>query len=257
MPAIASDATVFDSLAKYYDKSDLDRSAEIAFYASLIGPQTRSLLELACGTGTITIPLVRRIVEANGSIRRAVGLDASARMLEIARGRGPGIEWLYGDMRTPPVDDQFDLVICCFNGLQLMLTEADLMQVLASARRLTAPGGIFAADLYQPNVQFLNGGHPERIVRDFTDERGMAVKVYESGEYDPQTRVLASVWRLVDSAGGVVATSRFCLRQYFAVDIERALAMAGFTMVDRFGGFDRSPFTPDSKRQVIVCRGRD
>src|SRR5262245_56538460 len=101
--------TPYDRFARYYDRSDLDRAPEIAFYTALIREKDRALLELACGTGTITVKLADQIVGQHGLSARIVGVDESVRMLDIARSRQPKIEWILGDMRDPPVQGSFDI----------------------------------------------------------------------------------------------------------------------------------------------------
>ena len=144
----------FDTWAEYYDVTDRDRTPFIDFYSSLITAGTRSLLELACGTGAITIPLARNLAERARPSRRnrVVGIDESPAMLRIARERDQNIDWILGDMRSPPVEGAFDLVFCCFNTLQLLLTDEDLAQVFRAARGLLSSDGIFAFDIYQPNL---------------------------------------------------------------------------------------------------------
>src|SRR4051794_22594845 len=81
----------YDTFAAYYDPSDLNREPEIRFYTGLIRAQDRSLLELACGTGTITTRLAKQLASQHGTAARIVGLDVSAEMLTIARSRYSGV----------------------------------------------------------------------------------------------------------------------------------------------------------------------
>jgi SAM-dependent methyltransferase len=200
--------------------------------------------------------MARKLAEQNGRTVRIVGIDISNKMLEVARQRAPGIEWLYGDMRMPQVGGTFDIAICCFNGLQLLLKDDDLLRCFRSVREHLVPGGIFAFGIYQPSLQFLNAPHPHRLVRSFTDGQGRRLEVHESGEYDPSARVLISDWQLMEQGGvdgASLANMRALMRQYFPEEIERLLAAADLTMTERYGDYDRSPFTATSKRQVVIC----
>lgn len=251
-PAVAP--ATYDLFADYYDITAPDRSPEIDFYAGLLAPSTASLLDLGCGTGALTVPLARRIRLCHASAR-IVGIDQSARMLDIARGREPAIEWLQGDIRVLPVDGRFDFAICGFNTLQLLLTDDDLLMALRSVRQLLAPDGRFAFDIYQPNPAYLQGSFAEQTVRAFCAD-GKPLEVRQAGGYDPVSRVLTLDWRLVardepDAPPLGSLCSR--LRQHFSDDVERLLAASGLRIVERFGFYDRSPFTAGSKKQLVVC----
>jgi SAM-dependent methyltransferase len=253
---MADNGPAFDDFADYYDIADIDRTPETAFYCGLIRDDARSLLELACGTGTITIPMARRLAEHAGTTARVVGVDESEKMLVMARRNGPNVDWIRGDMRAPPVQGPFDLVVCCFHGYQLLLADEDLLQAFRAVRALLSPNGIYAFDIYQPNLQFLNGSHADRPVRAFSDPQARRLEVRERGEYDPSSRILVTDWRLVQQGspdGEPIARMRVSMRQYFPEEIERMLDDAGLAMRERYGNYDRSPFTASSKRQVIVC----
>src|SRR5438552_17601582 len=77
-------------------------------------------------------------------------------MLRIARGGDDTIEWICDDIRSPHVTGSFDLVICCFNTLQELLTDEDLGWMLRYVRGVLNPSGIFAFDIYRVNVEYLS-----------------------------------------------------------------------------------------------------
>jgi ubiquinone/menaquinone biosynthesis C-methylase UbiE len=87
-------------------------------------PPARTL-DVACGTGWLTVHLRGEVV----------GLDASDSMLEIARERVPGAEFVVGDALALPFDDgSFDRVLTGhFYG---HLEEPDRVRFLAEARRV-------------------------------------------------------------------------------------------------------------------------
>jgi SAM-dependent methyltransferase len=249
--------TVYDRWAQYYDIAEGDRSAFVELYGSLITERVRSLLELGCGTGVITIALAQHIAQHdNGNgVMRVTGLDESAEMLRIAHARDECIEWVLGDFRAPPLSGSYDLVICCNNSLQLLLSEDDLGAAFRAARQLLAPGGIFAFDIYQPNLAYLRAGQTDRLVLCVADERGRPLEVRENFIYDADSRILTVDRRLREpgEGGALLATIHYKLRQYFAGDIERLLKNAGLVVAERYGDFDRSPFTSRSKKQILVC----
>jgi SAM-dependent methyltransferase len=248
----------YDDWAKYYDLVAGDRTPMTAFYGSLVGDRTRAILELACGTGTITRALAQRLVDSGGKREqsRVVGVDESAEMLRIARATASRAEWLLGDMRSPPVEGTFDLVICCYNTVQSLLTDNDLARFFCSVRSIVSPNGVFAFDLVQPDLQYLSKplrDHPTCAV---TDARGRRLEDRRDHCYDPKSRVLAIEHRLIEAGGDAtcpVARVRLEYRQYFTAEIDRALAAANFAVRQRCGDFDGSHLSAASKKQIFVC----
>lgn len=247
-----------EAWAALYDAMDVDRSLHLSFYASLATTETTSLLDLGCGTGTITMHIAANMAPD----ARVVGVDLSAKMVEIARTRAPGATWVEGDLMDPPVSGSFDLIVICFHTVQVLLRDEQLAACFAAVRRLLAPGGRFAFDLYQPNLDWLAQVDPgPAIARVFTDARGRVIEVVEdAARYDAQARVLSGEWRLRDQATGQILPVEPIIqrvRQFFPADIRRALADAGLKVIQSFGELDRRPLEPRSKRQVYICGAAD
>jgi len=250
--------TAYDHWAKYYDLVTGDRAPMAAFYRSLVTPGTRSILELGCGTGAITLAVAQRLVECGGKWEqsRVVGVDESPEMLGLARAKDARLEWLLGDIRSPPVEGAFDLVICCFNTVQSLLTDNDLTEFFRSVRTIVNPGGVFAFDIVQPDLQYLSKPHRDHLARTVTDERGLDLEDRREHCYDSRSRILAIEHRLFEAGGeatGPLARVNLEYRQYVTAEIDRALAAAGFAVRRRYGDFDRSHLSAAAKKQIFVC----
>jgi SAM-dependent methyltransferase len=243
--------------ADYYDLLDFDRTDMIGFYKSLITERTGSLLELGCGTGTITAACARQM-RRQGPRVRVTGVDISATMLRVAGTKDAAIEWICDDIRDPHVSGSFDLIICCFNTVQELVTDRDFAKMLGSVRRFLNPSGVFAFDIYQPNAKFLSHPPLNRVARHAWGPGGERLEVREDYAFDPTSEVLTIEWRLhpQNMPGRMVLPPwRYFYRQYSATAIERHLSAAGFEIQKRYGAFDGSPLTKSSKKQVVVCRG--
>jgi SAM-dependent methyltransferase len=245
--------TGYDGWADYYDLTDTDHSACISFYRGLITPQTKSLLDLGCGTGANTVAIAAAMA-AQGS-GRIVGVDTSARMLRHAGSRNPAATWIQGDLRSATVTGKFDVVVCCFNVLQL-IPAMDLLQVFSAVASHMHAEGVFGFDLYQPNLAYLQHPPHNRLAKSVTSADGRTLETREDGEYEANQRLLRLHWRLVDAAQPHEPLARLSLNvfQHSPEDVEASLTQAGLEMIARYGDFDRSPFLPASRKQVVVCR---
>jgi demethylmenaquinone methyltransferase/2-methoxy-6-polyprenyl-1,4-benzoquinol methylase len=99
------------------------------------------VLDLACGTGDLTFA-------AAPHVRRAVGLDVTFRMVQLAREKETRVSFLTGDMLALPfANGSFDVVTTGY-GLRNV---PDLDQALAEiARVLTPEGRLLSLDFNRP-----------------------------------------------------------------------------------------------------------
>src|SRR3981081_4133792 len=108
---------MFDRIAPGYDRANTvlslgrDRAwRRRAADAAELSPGA-SALDIACGTGQLTLELRDRV----GAAGRVVGLDFSERMLAVARGAHPSMEWVHGDATSLPfADSSFDAATTAF-----------------------------------------------------------------------------------------------------------------------------------------------
>ena len=100
---------------RHYDALNSFLVADIPFYEEEARKAGGLVLELACGTGRLTIPIARSGVEI-------VGLDLSASMLAHARTKakalGVDIEFVEGDCRSFDLGRKFALIFMAFNSMQ-------------------------------------------------------------------------------------------------------------------------------------------
>lgn len=147
-------------------------------------------------------------------------------------------------------------MICCFNTVQSLLTDAELAAFFRSVRSLVGPEGVFAFDIMQPDLLFLSGRQHDHLARALTDEKGQRIEHRRKYSYDPKSRVLTIDHRMIEPARRAavpLARLRQKYRQYSTAEIERALIAASFVIRERYGDFDRSILGEASKKQIFVC----
>ena len=209
------------------------------------------VLELACGSGRLTIPIARRGVEI-------VGADSSLSMLEAARTKaaaaGVDVTFLPADMRNFDLPTGFALIFLAGNSLQHLLTADDLKQCLACSRRHLAPGGRLVFDVSNPDPAQLMGDSGERkpVMRVIDSRRGEIV-LEERATYDAASGIRNVVWYLSVSDQPDFRVIDYSLRMIFPKEIEQALRTTGFRLETRYGEYTRIPFEPSSPRQVYLC----
>ncbi|MFE4664689.1 class I SAM-dependent methyltransferase [Streptomyces sp. NPDC056716] len=103
---------------------------------SLVPPQARSLLDVACGTGIVT----RRLASGRDGMR-VTGADLTPEMARYAVARLPGAVVLADSRRLPFRDGEFDAVSSVWL-LHLLGSERDAAAVVAECARVLRPGGV-------------------------------------------------------------------------------------------------------------------
>jgi SAM-dependent methyltransferase len=137
--------TPFTALADVYDAimADVEYDEWAAFIlrsALERGWGGGRALDLGCGTGNATRPMVDRGIEVEG-------LDASEAMLRVARSKLPQVRFHQGDFRTMAVPGCFSLVYSVFDALNNLLRAADFEEAARRVHDHLLPDGLFIFDV--------------------------------------------------------------------------------------------------------------
>lgn len=246
----------YDRIAAYYDLARVDLSPYVGFYSGLLRADVGSILDIGCGTGTITAALARRRrAMAQGDQARVMGLDLSQAMLDAARQRDPAINWMQGDMTNLPDCGPLDLVVCCCNSLQ-HLDATWLGKAFRSVRRILREGGRLAFDIYRPNFDYIRRRRENDLTRLVTDADGSTLEIREDSVFDEDIGQLTITWRIVRAGGAQhkpLAVVDYRLWQHRPETVDAALAAAGLATIERYGDLDGRPWAKDARKQVLVC----
>jgi len=102
------------------------------------------ILELACGTGNITIPLA-------GKGYNITGLDISQDMLMVAKDKAleknMDILFIQQDMIDLELEEKFDCVLSMCDGMNYIIDENDLTQVFQRVYNTLEDEGVFIFDI--------------------------------------------------------------------------------------------------------------
>lgn len=123
----------------YRDKDYRGETDEVAAIVEARRPGATSVLDVGCGTGGHLEWFARRY-------EQAVGIEASARMVEEATIARDGLLVLPGDMRTFALRERFDVVTCLFSAIGYMTSVADLERAVANMAAHLTPGGVLVVE---------------------------------------------------------------------------------------------------------------
>jgi SAM-dependent methyltransferase len=246
-------------ITDFYDQPDLYDAllpvgAHLPFYRGLARQHAGAVLELACGTGQLTVPIA-----LDG--HPAVGLDRSHAMLDAAKTRasadGASVAFVQSDMRDFALNREFNLIFVARNSLLHLLTTADLLAAFAAITRHLAPDGLFAFDIFNPNMKLLARppGQRSPVMAAATSRFG-ALQVEETSDYDCKTQVNSGTWHISTPEKRDAWTWPLALRSIFPQELPLLLSAGGLELITRFGELSGAPFERESRTQVCLCRRR-
>ena len=213
------------------------------------------VLELACGTGRLTIPLRKAGIDITG-------LDLAAPMLELARAKaaeaGVNIDLVAGDARKFRLRKRFKLILMAFNSMQHIGRREDLEALFASVSRHLAPGGRFIFDVFNPDPRCLVRDPDELLpVAYYPDPAGGGnMLVNEQYSYDRAAQVSRLVWHYRREKDGKTVKKRLNLRCFYPEELMALVHYNGFRVLARYGDFERGAFSGNSMKQVLICAPR-
>ncbi len=244
MDSLYDDAGLYDLVAP--------RDAEMErFYVETAGGPGRSVLELACGSGRITVPLA-----ASGA--DVTGVDLSAAMLDRARAAlsrsGLAAGLIQADMRELDLGRRFDAVVVAANSLLHLSTRDDFARAFGAIHRHLAPGGRLLFDVFVPSARLLSRAPGQREpLGEFSHPELGVVRIEETIVYDPISQVSRADWYWSTEDRRDFRHTPLEMRQIFPQELPLLLELGGLRLEKRYGGFDRSELTGSSRRQVCVA----
>jgi SAM-dependent methyltransferase len=225
-----------------------DATYSAIFAASVLDPTVDVLaelardgraLEFAVGTGRVALPLSARGVPVHG-------IELSPHMVAQLRAK-PGADAVrvtIGDMTTTRVPRRFTLVYLVANTIMNVTTQEAQLAVFANAAAHLVPGGSFVVEVIVPQLRRFPPGEIGRVFTLDSDHVGIET-------FDDVVSQVAWSHHWMDVGGRLVRHSA-PYRYVWPSELDLMARIGGFRLVERWEGWDRSPFTADSPSQVAV-----
>ena len=251
-----------------YDLEHEGDDEDIEFYCELVRHlRPQRVLELACGSGRVTIPLAKQAA-ALGFI--VAGIDMSDSMLAEAERKRDSLDaearqhvsFMKADVRTWVSEEPFDLIIAPCSSLSHLLTLEDQLAAWSTARRNLRPGGRLVADLTMPNLPVYAESlqTPPRTTVEIdldtsdpaTGERLVRYKTtrYLSHEQRAEIRFLYDKFQETGEPERYI--SDFTSHVYYPRELELLFRATGFEVESRYGDYRRRPLRATSRQLVFI-----
>jgi SAM-dependent methyltransferase len=250
----------YDAFARFYDLDTEGITADLPFWVSLARRTGGPVLEVACGTGRVLVPLAR----AGFSV---VGVDLSAAMLAVARdklaraGLNRKVELIEADALSLDLHRVFPLALVALNSFGHFAEPGAPERALERIRLHLAPDGVLALDLPNP-VPGAFGDTGGLLIHEYTRDGptpGWKTTKLRSQELDPvaQRVDVSCIYDELTPAGEIRRTlASFALRYFPLHEICLLLQQAGFAVEAAYGSYELDPLDADSPRMIVVARKR-
>ncbi len=235
---------------EFYDAEFATRDREIPFYRRWSEKTGGPILEVACGSGRLTLPIAEQGLEI-------VGLDLSAPMLARARvnsaRRGvTSVEWVHQDCRTMELGRTFKLIFSATNAMQ-HLTDGESLDAFLGAARRHLTDGLLILDVMNPAVKKLSRTADQPYAfKSFTMPDGRTIDVEARSWYraDLQQLRFTLTYR---QEGQIVRTKDVAMRCIFPEELRALCRHNGLAILEQYGDYDERPFGADSGKQILIC----
>jgi SAM-dependent methyltransferase len=195
-------------------------------------------LELGVGTGRIALPLSLRGVPVHG-IELSRAMTARLR----AKPGGDAIDVTIGDFATTTVDGTFTVAYLVFNTIMNLTSQAAQVACFRNVAAHLDAGGCFVVEVTVPDLQRLPLGETIRPFHVSEHRWGF-------DEYDVAAQGLTSHHLWID--GGTLEQVSVPFRYAWPAELDLMAELAGLRLRDRWSGWNREPFTSDSREHVSI-----
>ena len=226
---------------------------DLPFYLEQVRGVTAPILELMCGTGRVSIPLL----EAGA---RLTCVDLSAEMLRLLQAkleqRGLAAEIVQADIRQLELEARFELALIPFHALAELTILADQQRALQHVARCLLRGGQLVVTLHNPPVRLqCVDGLLHLWAEHELPERDERLLLWGRERYDPETQLVQGheFFEVYDREGLMLQRRLLPLsfRLTTHAEFEALVHQAGLKVAALYGDYSRAAFDPATSPFMI------
>jgi cyclopropane fatty-acyl-phospholipid synthase-like methyltransferase len=251
--------TDYDLIAPFYDIEHAHFDEDVSLYINFAELCDGPLLELACGSGRLLVPLA-----CEG--HKLTGVDSSVSMLNLARqaleqvGVAEQCTLVQENMSTVHLDQKFQLAFIALGSFGHVYTRHEQRQTLAGVHHHLIVGSRFILDISNADVRYMEQLSGQ-VLHQGTWKRddGTLFSHFVSPASSPAKHLLELTHFYEEHRQGeaiqrTVTTTHLYL--FEKNEVELLLEEAGFEIIDVFGDYELSPFEHESPRMIFIAQAR-
>lgn len=236
--------------ASHYDWMHQNHQSDFTFLEKLLKKVKGPILELACGTGRVTLYLARKGFEV-------WGLDISPEMLAMAeekRDEMDNARFFLGDCTKFNLDQKFEFIFIPFNSLAHVYDSNQIKGFFRSVKKHLLPEGKLLIDIFNPSPRILSRDSTQRypVANYIIPETGEKVELTENNVYDSETQINHIKWyyKIADKKEII---KNLPMRMYYPQELNYLIESNGMVIENKWGDYQFNKFNKDSVHQLILC----
>jgi ubiquinone/menaquinone biosynthesis C-methylase UbiE len=246
----------YDLIAPFYDIEHDRFSEDLDMYRNFAELSGGKILELACGSGRVLLPLAEEGY-------KLTGVDSSEKMLEITQQRLQEMQLHHHcqlvkqDMRTLQLGQKYRLALIALGSFGHITTRKDQQSTLAAIRTHLSPGATLILDISNGDARYmeeLSGQVLHQGTWSTPDGYYYTHFVSPAASSEKHLLELTHFYERHHQGGPIertVATTQLYL--FERSELELLLEQAGFVMKDVYGYYDLGPFNLESPRMICMA----
>src|SRR5712691_3790873 len=252
----------YDLIAPFYDIEHAQFDEDLELYrnfAELCGPGG-PLLELACGSGRLLIPLAREGYELTG-------VDSSASMLNLARQnvQRAGVEarckLVQQDICTLHLGQKFRMAFVALGSFGHITSRKAQQRALSAIRAHLTAGGLFIIDISNADVRYMENLSGQMLHQGTWQRDDGTILTHFVSPASSTTQHLLELTHFYDqySQGGPVQRMMMNTLLYLFErnEMELLLGHAGFVIKNIYGDYHLGPYEHESPRMIFIAEARE
>lgn len=236
-------APIYDYVMRHVDYDEW--AAFIRDVFARHAPESKHLIDLACGTGNVSSELTHLGFSITGA-------DLSESMVHIAQEkaalRGEDSEFVQRDLRELSGLGPFEGAVCMYDSFNYLLELEDVDEALNQVVSILQPSGLFIFDICteQNSLNYFSG------MRD--RERGPGFTYERHSYYETDKRLQHNDFEIRFEGNETLYKESHVQRIYRLADIEQRIAESPFELVELLAEFTFSPGSEEADRVHYVLR---
>jgi SAM-dependent methyltransferase len=249
----------YDLIAPFYDSEHAQFDEDLDLYRNFAELCSGSLLELACGSGRLLLPLAREG-------HTLTGVDTSERMLALAQARlqeehlSSRVTLVQQDMCTLRLPQKYSLAFIALGSFAHLTTRKAQQQALAAVRAHLTKGGTFIVDISNTDARYLEQMSGQLLLQGSWQRDDGSLLTHMVSPASSHTQHLLELTHFYDQhvQGGPINRTLVTTHLYLfeRSEMELLLEQAGFVVKDVYGDYDLGPFTLESQRMIFIAEAR-
>lgn len=245
----------FDLVADLYD-SYVTVNTDIHFFVEETSHFDDEILELMCGTGRVSIPLLE-------SGKKLCCVDYSEKMLEVFRNKIQGknytVNIIQMDVTALDLNKRFGLIILPFHSLSEILSTDLQFKALERISEHLKPDGVFICTLQNPAVRLKTADGITRKLGEFKLDEDKKMTVSSSNKFNPDTGIVSGfqLYEIYD-ASGTLTEKRILEINFRPVsypEFKKIITCAGMEISEIYGDYSKNGFIEETS-DFMICKLR-